>query len=810
MSTKVRVLLVDAKPGGAALLNKLLRRSFEVLVASNAPEALANLKANTDISVVLVSHGDDQLDAIALLQTCSDLYPETRRVLLTESENPQLFRQAINEAQIEHIARRPIDSASLLPALEALVEGFRKQQEDRRLPFASASETGERDGGLANKDRLTGLYNHRFFQERFREEISRAQRDSQCISILYVDIDNFSSLNRGIGFQCGDEVLQNFARILQSGDDNARAANIVSRFGGQEFVILLPETDKMGAGIKAERLRESISASSLPGGVSVTVSIGVASFPSDASSAAEVLGEATKALRMAKERGRNQVVLCGQDQELARNLDIPNTHTEVFPTFHDRMGDLVYALERDRRMSCLYVDLSRLRRIEREFGIAQHNQLLARAGQLLSGMRGSGLRRDDLLCRSDDADGFFCFLSPPRKQDTAPLDLRDMIARLSASLNEGLAEAMRGLTRDQPQITVGMGRVLSNPMIRGERLVHRLVEESKHAANLEWQRQSKIHKVELQELIIQRGLRTAYQPLVDLDTGDVFAFEALTRGPVDSLLASPAALFSVADAVDLTLELDRACFSEALRNATGCKPIHHLFLNLLPASFYDAHFIEVQVVKMLEDVGLTPANLVFEITERLAIENFPAFRQALSRYTDMGFGVAIDDVGTRHSNLEAVMALQPHFIKLSEILCRGVTTSTVKREMVRSLVRIATAIDAVTVAEGIEDLEDLMTLRDLGVRFGQGYFLARPDFCFPIVSEEALSALAGRPQRLRPSDAVAATQFTFSSVGDDDATGQIMRVPVARERDDTDTARSQASSDEAFEDEPTRTRGSIN
>ncbi len=138
------------------------------------------------------------------------------------------------------------------------------------------------------------------------------------------------------------------------------------------------------------------------------------------------------------------------------------------------------------------------------------------------------------------------------------------------------------------------------------------------------------------------------------------------------------------------------------------EPVHRLFVNLLPMSFYDAAFIEVEVGNLLTAAGLTPANIVFEITERLAIENFASFKRALGAYTAMGFGVAIDDVGTRHSNLETVMSLRPHFIKISDVLVRGIARSTVKREMLRSLRHIAETIDAVMIAEGIEQLEDVV------------------------------------------------------------------------------------------------------
>ncbi|HEY6035873.1 MAG TPA: EAL domain-containing protein, partial [Kofleriaceae bacterium] len=256
-------------------------------------------------------------------------------------------------------------------------------------------------------------------------------------------------------------------------------------------------------------------------------------------------------------------------------------------------------------------------------------------------------------------------------------------------------------------------------------------------------RERKAHRdrTTLQDVILGEGLTSVYQPIVDLGTGDIFAFEALTRGPRGTGFESPATLFAIADEVDLTVELDRACFRGALRSAMTLEPVHRLFVNLLPMSFYDSAFIEVEVGNLLSAAGLTPANIVFEITERLAIENFTSFKRALAQYTAMGFGVAIDDVGTRHSNLETVMSLRPHFIKISDVLVRGIARSTVKREMLRSLRHIAETIDAVMIAEGIEHVEDVQALRDLGLRYGQGYYMARPGPPFPTLPDAVRAEL---------------------------------------------------------------------
>jgi len=306
------------------------------------------------------------------------------------------------------------------------------------------------------------------------------------------------------------------------------------------------------------------------------------------------------------------------------------------------------------------------------------------------------------------------------------------------------AEVEAMLAADAPEFALGI-----------ERLVN---DASDNARNL---RERKAHRdrTTLQDVILGEGLTSVYQPIVDLGTGDIFAYEALTRGPRGTSFESPATLFAIADEVDLTVELDRACFKGALRNAMTLEPVHRLFVNLLPMSFYDSAFIEVEVGNLLSAAGLTPANIVFEITERLAIENFASFKRALASYTAMGFGVAIDDVGTRHSNLETVMSLRPHFIKISDVLVRGIARSTVKREMLRSLRHIAETIDAVMIAEGIEHVDDVVALRDLGLRYGQGYYMARPGPPFPTLPDyvraelRSLAATTPMPTKIaRPPD----------------------------------------------------------
>ena len=133
MSARVRVLALDAEPASAALLEGSLRRSFEVLVTRAEPEALAILEASGDIAVIIASDGESDFDAIQFLSTCAERFPHARRILISDSQRPELYRQAINLAQVQHLAMHPLDPSSLRPAVERLAGDFLEAQQERRL-----------------------------------------------------------------------------------------------------------------------------------------------------------------------------------------------------------------------------------------------------------------------------------------------------------------------------------------------------------------------------------------------------------------------------------------------------------------------------------------------------------------------------------------------------------------------------------------------------------------------------------------------------------------------------------------------------
>ena len=655
------------------------------------------------------------LPGAELLARVAKLRPNTRRAVVTGFPESEELISAINAGHLHYVITKPWKLTELMSVVDQLIHTFKLERDNGRLleelrsvnsqlkdherileaqlsergrEISAATEQlaqmGHQLDALTLRDPLTGLYTHRAFPERLREEVARALRYGQPMSLLIADIDQFASVNYDLGYQAGDEILRRISTVLQEDDspDRVRSSDIVARYSGEEFVLLLPETAKPGALTKAARLRDAVALAEFPSGRKMTLSIGVACLPEDAADPEGLLTAAESALRGAKRGGPGRIHFFSSGdasgtQGIARSRPfgrVREVEIDKFRPYQERMNEVTAVLNRDRSLSCLLVDLSRLHRVELDLGVQHHSEIYDHAAAVLDRLRGAVLDPADLICRSGDGDGYLIILAP---RGAHRIDLESLALSVERAMEEALAPMVSEVLREAPRVTVGHARVLGNSLLRAERLTARLVADAgDNARNL---RERKAHRdrTTLQDVILGDGLTSVYQPIVDLGTGDIFAFEALTRGPRGTPIESPATLFAIAEEVDLTVELDRACFRGALRNAMTLEPVHRLFVNLLPMSFYDAAFIEVEVGNLLSAAGLTPANIVFEITERLAIENFASFKRALATYTAMGFGVAIDDVGTRHSNLETVMSLRPHFIKISDVLVRGIARSTV-------------------------------------------------------------------------------------------------------------------------------------
>ncbi|TFF42748.1 bifunctional diguanylate cyclase/phosphodiesterase [Pseudomonas sp. RIT623] len=230
----------------------------------------------------------------------------------------------------------------------------------------------------------------------------------------------------------------------------------------------------------------------------------------------------------------------------------------------------------------------------------------------------------------------------------------------------------------------------------------------------------------LSAILAQRSVHSLFQPIVCLSERRVLGYEALSRGPSNSPLHSPLNLFAIARQAGRLSELEVLCRETACRRFSELNLGGKLFLNVSPESLLEPHYPSGQTLKMLEAVGLPPSRVVIELTEQTPTEDFQLLFNALHHYRDMGFSIALDDLGAGYSSLRLWSELRPDYVKIDRHFIDGIHQDPLKREFVGSILQIARASRAQVIAEGIELGEELAVLGEMGVDLAQGYLLGRP------------------------------------------------------------------------------------
>jgi diguanylate cyclase (GGDEF)-like protein len=230
----------------------------------------------------------------------------------------------------------------------------------------------------------------------------------------------------------------------------------------------------------------------------------------------------------------------------------------------------------------------------------------------------------------------------------------------------------------------------------------------------------------LHDILENSRLITWFQPIVDLKRGEIVGYESLVRGPSDSPLHSPASLFAVASGCGRLAELDMLCREVNISTFARLGLPGRLFLNVSPSTLLQPGFRSGFTRQFLLDHGLQPRQVVIELTEHFPVDNFELTRRSIAHYRDMGFAVAIDDLGAGFSGLRLWSELKPDFVKFDRHFIQGIDTDVCKSRFIRSLQEIADELGCLTIAEGVETEEECRMVNSLGVALGQGYFFSRP------------------------------------------------------------------------------------
>lgn len=230
----------------------------------------------------------------------------------------------------------------------------------------------------------------------------------------------------------------------------------------------------------------------------------------------------------------------------------------------------------------------------------------------------------------------------------------------------------------------------------------------------------------LENILSQGSLTPLFQPIICLDKQQVFGYEALIRGPSDGPLHSPINLFNTANQHGRLAELDLLCRKTAIKRYGELGLSGKLFINTSPAALLEQDYPHGLTVQYLEQAGIAPQQVVIELTEQYPIDDYELMRQATAHYREMGFSIAIDDLGAGYSGLRTWSELKPDFVKLDRHFMQNIHEDRQKRQFVQSMIDIAKSIGCQVIGEGIEVRQEYLASQGLEMQFAQGYYFARP------------------------------------------------------------------------------------
>jgi len=607
---------------------------------------------------------------------------------------------------------------------------------------------------LAIRDELTGSHNRRYMISLIEKEKERSDRNGRPFCLCLLDIDFFKRINDTYGHTAGDTVLRAFACTVQN---SIRGTDAFGRYGGEEFLLMLPETTPVDATALAERVRLAIAALRCADGTSeitLTVSIGVAEFRLG-EPIAQTVARADEALYLAKSSGRNRVVCHGVNQapawpaaravapdpldmgaSVARMLDGAQcdqlTGLLNRRLLRDRLRHAMDRSDRNRRIvALLLLNINKFTEVNDALGYEAGDALLVQAGVTIRGC----LRDSDTVARWG-ADEFIALLEDLTQESDAQQVAEKILDRFGLPLTLGGRNCFVTLSVGialYPAADCDLDALLKRADIamrcakaRGENNVQRYSADASLPQS--------------ERLAMKNGLRNAladgqlfleYQPQVELASRRVVGVEALLRWqhPVYGRI-DPGRFIPLAEETGMIVPIGDWVLRTACQQSRAWRdaglPEVKIVVNLSARQLKQSD-LAARVLQALADSGIPPHCLDLEITEGMLIEDLDGNRALMSELRRAGVLVSIDDFGTGYSSLNYLSELPVDILKMDGLFVRRLGGGQGRSYVIaETIVAMAHRLQLKVIAESVETNEQLADLRAMHCDAAQGYLFHRP------------------------------------------------------------------------------------
>ena len=286
---------------------------------------------------------------------------------------------------------------------------------------------------------------------------------------------------------------------------------------------------------------------------------------------------------------------------------------------------------------------------------------------------------------------------------------------------------------------------------------------------------TRTQQMQFLEILEKKKIHPVYQPIVSLSDGLIYGYEALSRIDLPECSFNTEQMFKIAEKMKSVWELESICRKKSIRNAVSKPKNTKLFINADPKVIHDSKFRSGVTAGYLKKYGMSPNDIVFEITERTSIDDAKTFKKSIEHYTKQNYKIAIDDFGSEYAGPNRLCQLKPHIIKIDIAIIRDIDKDAFKRSFVKSMSVFGKTTDVKILAEGIETYAELETLINLGIDYGQGYYLAKPQPEFVQLNSKLLEEINAINERSHEcagnslfkflTESSADTPITFSSSG---------------------------------------------